>query len=66
VNVYSEQCAATRRVAPGSPDTSYLIHKLAGDGPCFSGSRMPEGEDPLPASDQAKIRAWIAEGAPNN
>jgi hypothetical protein len=27
---------------------------------------MPEGEDPLPASEQARIRAWISEGALNN
>lgn len=59
-------CSAYKRVRPGEPDTSYLLWKLAGTGPCFTGVRMPKGDAALPANDIALIRAWIAEGARNN
>lgn len=65
VNVASSQCATTKRVQPSQPDQSYLMWKLQGSGPCFSGSQMPKGQ-PLSAADQATIRGWIAIGAPNN
>lgn len=65
VNVASSQCPTTRRVLPGQQDMSYLMWKLQGSGPCFSGSQMPKGQ-PLSAADQATIRGWIASGAPNN
>jgi hypothetical protein len=53
------------RVAPGAPDSSYLIHKLEG-APGISGARMPFGG---PFLDQAiidEVKSWIAAGAPNN
>jgi hypothetical protein len=47
VNAGSSECAARDLVAPGSPETSYLVDKLrrAGDG-CFVGSGMPPGAPP--------------------
>jgi hypothetical protein len=65
VNVASTQCSMTKRVLPMQPDMSYLMWKLQGSGPCFSGSQMPKGQ-PLSAADQAAIRGWILAGAPNN
>jgi hypothetical protein len=67
VNVDSRGCRRFKRVLPGRPDASYLLFKLAGPPQeCFSGDRMPDLAPPLPASDQDTIRAWIAQGAPNN
>lgn len=67
VDVDSEQCPGVKRVAPGAPDASYLMSKLRGEGPCFLGSRMPSVPNaPLSAADMETIRAWIAQGAPNN
>ena len=66
VNVQSKECSAYKRVAPGSPDASYLVFKLRGAGPCFLGGQMPLGYPPLPAGDQATITVWIQEGARNN
>lgn len=65
VGVASSQCATTQRVKAGAPDQSYLMWKLQGSGPCFSGSQMPKGQ-PLSAADQGIIRSWILAGAPNN
>lgn len=65
VNVASGECPATKRVLPGTPTMSYLVWKLQGTGPCFSGTRMPKGQ-PLGASDLNTISAWISAGAPNN
>ncbi|MBA3394759.1 MAG: hypothetical protein H0T89_19085 [Deltaproteobacteria bacterium] len=63
--VPSGDCPATLLVKPGSPDQSYLVHKLQGDGPCFFGSKMPKGAT-LPAEKIQQIRDWIATGAPSN
>jgi len=65
VNVPSAECPTTFRVAPRLPDSSYIIFKLQGAGPCFHGSQMPLG-GVLPAADIAIIRQWILEGARNN
>lgn len=65
VNVSSNQCLTNKRVVPSQPDQSYLVWKLNGTGPCFSGSRMPKGT-PLTAAQIATIRAWIQAGAANN
>jgi hypothetical protein len=56
------------RVAPGSPDLSYLIAKLSGRQLDVGGrgARMPFGQSPLSASDIEKIKKWISAGAPNN
>ena len=67
VNVDSRGCPRFKRVLPGRPDASYLLFKLAGPPQeCFSGDRMPDLAPPLPARDQDTIRAWIAQGAPDN
>jgi hypothetical protein len=67
VNVLAKSsCTTTKRVAPGAPDQSYLMFKLQGAGDCFSGSRMPKGQNALPAAQLQLIRDWIANGAPNN
>src|SRR4029434_1638205 len=54
------------RVAPGEPDSSYMVHKLEG-GPDIVGERMPRGGGPfLTGGRMLVIRRWIAEGAQNN
>jgi hypothetical protein len=65
VNVASTECTTTKRVLPSTPSMSYLMFKLQGSGPCFTGTRMPKGA-PLAAADINTISAWIAAGAPNN
>lgn len=65
VNVSSTQCTSNKRVVISQPDQSYLIWKLNGSGPCFTGSRMPKGT-PLSPTQIATIRAWIQAGAANN
>lgn len=51
------------RVDPGSPDDSYLVHKIEGRS-SIAGGRMPLGQDPLSDADIQRIRDWIANGAP--
>jgi hypothetical protein len=65
VNVPSAECLTTFRVDPRFPDSSYLIWKLEGTGPCFHGSQMPLG-GVLAPPDLNTIRRWILEGARNN
>lgn len=65
VNVASTQCPTTKRILPSTPTMSYLMFKLQGAGPCFTGTRMPKGT-PLAATDLNTISAWISAGAPNN
>ncbi len=52
-------------VAPGQPESSYLIDKLEGTHRDVggSGARMPRGDDPLSDAEVATIRSWIASGA---
>lgn len=66
VNVPSAECGPTLRVRPGDATNSYLMWKLQGSGPCFSGTQMPKGSPPLSAAQQTTIRTWINEGALNN
>jgi hypothetical protein len=53
-------------VTPGSPEKSYLFHKLTDEMPC-DGVRMPHGgmlrPQPLPPADVATVAAWIRGGA---
>ncbi len=63
VGVTSADCPATKRVAPGDPDASYLMHKLQGSGPCYVGSRMPKGAAALTADKLQLVRDWIFNGA---
>jgi hypothetical protein len=66
VNVPSREEPALRYVAPGDPNSSYLIHKLEG-GPGIIGRQMPFSGPPYLTSGQlAIIRRWIEIGAPRN
>ena len=60
----SGDCTTTRLVKPGSPNESYLMHKLEGGGPCFVGTRMPKAKPALPADRIQAVRDWIVTGAP--
>ena len=66
VAVASVECPTFERVLPSSPASSYLVAKLQGAGPCFTGFPMPLGGPPLPAAELNAIIQWIAEGAPDN
>jgi hypothetical protein len=66
VNVTSGECPSFKRVLPGAPDMSYLVFKIRGSGPCFSGGQMPFGRTPLSSAARRTIVAWIGEGAANN
>lgn len=61
VDMPSREVPSLKRVAPGKPDDSYLIHKL--EGHAAVGARMPLGGPYLDAKTIATIRQWIAEGA---
>jgi hypothetical protein len=65
VNAHSTGKSGAVRVVPGDPSGSYLIHKLEGRSDIV-GSRMPAGGPFLAQTDIDVIRAWIAQGAPNN
>lgn len=64
VNTGSSQTSLLR-VAPGDPDSSYLIHKLEGRAGII-GNRMPQGGPFLAAAELDTIKAWITAGALNN
>ena len=68
VNVNSTEAPALKRVAPASPDKSYLIAKLSGTQGQVggTGAQMPFGASPLPQAQINVIQQWIAQGAPNN
>lgn len=68
VNVSAQQAPALRRVRPGQPDSSYLVHKIQGTQGSVGGSggQMPQGAPALPASAITTIRAWISAGALDN
>ena len=51
------------RVAPGDPDHSFLVVKLAGPPLVSLGSQMPLGKDPLSEAQMQLIRDWISAGA---
>lgn len=59
---------AMKRVAPGNPDRSYLVHKLQGTHLDVGGNgvRMPYHQSPLPEAQISSIRLWIEQGAKNN
>jgi hypothetical protein len=64
VSVASSEQPAVLRVAPGDPDSSYLIRKLTNTGG-ISGVQMPANGPPyLPQSTIDVIRQWITNGAP--
>ncbi len=65
INVVSTQVSGMRRVVPGDPDASYLMHKLDGTQTSVGGfgGKMPKGGS-LSAGDLEIVRTWITEGAP--
>lgn len=65
VGVPSQQCPSTQLVNPGAPESSYLMFKLQGSGPCMMGTRMPRGTS-ITSAQIGLVRDWIVNGAPNN
>jgi hypothetical protein len=65
VGVRSVEQSDLFRVAPGSPDASYIIHKLEG-GPNITGGQMPLNRPTLSKETINAIRVWISQGAPRN
>lgn len=67
VNVPSTE-SALKRVEPGAPEKSYLMHKLDGShlDAGGSGERMPFGQPPLDDAVRERFRSWIAAGATEN
>jgi len=65
VGVSSVEQPALRRIDPGNPDNSYLVHKIQGE-PGISGSRMPFGRPALSQEQIDLIREWVANGAMDN
>lgn len=63
----SSECTSPSRmrVAPGAPDSSYLVDKLLGINLC-QGNQMPKIGTYLPSQQIDMIRAWIQAGAANN
>lgn len=55
-----------KRVYPGDPDKSFLIHKLRGTLSEGEGSRMPAVGGPLSEAKIQAIEQWIRDGALNN
>ena len=63
---HSRECCDGRPlVVPGSPDDSYIIHKLRGHGMCL-GVPMPKNAAPLTPAQMQTIYDWICLGAKNN
>jgi hypothetical protein len=68
VNVDAVSCSGEKRVVPGDPDKSELVHSLqhTNVGSCTRTPRMPDGKPQLAQSDIDVVIAWIQAGAPNN
>ncbi len=66
-DVPSKQVPRLSRLAPGLPDSSYIVLKLEGNAGAVGGlgTRMPLGGH-LTQPQIDTVRAWIAAGAPNN
>ncbi len=62
VNIASTEQPTLRRVLPGDPEQSYLVHKIEGR-PGISGVRMPKARPPLAQEQIDLIRLWITQGA---
>ena len=66
VNFASTEIPSLKRVSPGSPDTSYLIHKIEGRAGIV-GRRMPFDGPPYLTDGQIQtIQRWIELGAQHN
>lgn len=74
VDVPSSTLPAMKRVAPGDPGHSFLMHKIDGDvctlkDQCVQqtcGDTMPQSSDMLDEATRDVIRRWIAQGAKDN
>lgn len=66
VGVASKQLPSMNLIEPGSPDDSYLWHKLLGDEYTIggTGSPMPAGRPHLPNETLQYVYDWINQGAP--
>jgi hypothetical protein len=62
VGMDSTEQPSVKRVAPGDPDSSYIVQKLEGL-PGISGVQMPYGGPYLPQSTIDVIKQWITAGA---
>lgn len=62
VGVPSAEQPNLKRVDPGDPDSSYIIHKLEG-GPAITGERMPFGGPYLSQAMIDVVRQWVTNGA---
>lgn len=60
IDVPSVQVASLKRIDPGNPDDSYLIHKVRGTG---ANGQMPLGRTPLSAAEIQLLVDWVAAGA---
>jgi len=66
VNVSSIQAPALKRVTPGDPQASYVVHKVDGRAGIV-GTRMPRNGPPYMTDGQVLIlKRWIELGAPRN
>ena len=66
VNVGATQIASLKRVTPGNPDASYIVHKIEGRAGVV-GRRMPFSGPPFMTDGQILIlKRWIELGAPRN
>ena len=66
VNVFSNEVPSLKRVAPGNPDGSYMIHKLEGRAGIV-GRRMPFNGPPYLTDGQIQdIKRWNELGAQRN
>jgi hypothetical protein len=71
VNVASTTHKTMKRVVPGDPSNSFLIHKMT-NGLCAlskdcvnnnCGDRMPQANDPVSPDDLKKFIEWVRQGA---
>ena len=65
VNVASIENPALKRVLPGDPDNSYMVHKIQGTD-IGTTARMPFGGPFLDQATIDQVRTWISQGALNN
>ena len=64
VNVAAAEAPGLMRVAPGLPDQSYLVIKVASSDPRRKGARMPRNGPPWVSRAQIRaLRRWITAGA---
>ncbi len=66
INVSAIQVPALKRVTPGDPQASYVVHKVEGRAGIV-GTRMPRNGPPYMTDGQILIlKRWIELGAPRN